>query len=164
VPEAGIDRARRALAGLESYRSTLSSCGRFAGVVYLVPEPRDRFDRLIERLVVACPETPPFGGEFGSAPVPHLTAATSADDGQLCSAQLSLEAPFRDRPLVVMVDRVSVIEEGLGADGRWGVRAELSLGSTNPSVAPGERQPSRRRTQISSAGQRRAQSAGTNSS
>jgi 2'-5' RNA ligase superfamily len=68
VPEVGIDRARRALAGLKSFRLTFLSCGRFPGVVYLVPEPRDPLDRLVERLVVAFPETPPFGGEFGSAP------------------------------------------------------------------------------------------------
>jgi hypothetical protein len=60
--------------------------------------------------------------------VPHLTVAKSDDDDQLNSAQSSLEASLHDRPLVVMVDRVSVSEERPGADGRWGVRAELALG------------------------------------
>ena len=128
VPEAGVDRARQALSGVERFVLTLRSCGRFPGALYLVPEPRAVLDLLIERLVVAFPETPPFGGEFGAAPVPHLTAAKSPDENELDSIQAILERSLSDRPVVVLVDRVSISEESLGTDARWAVRAELPLG------------------------------------
>ena len=128
VADCGIDRARRALIGVEPFVLTLRACARFPGVVYLAPEPRAAIDVLIARLVQAFPETPPFGGAFGSTPVPHLTAAKSANETELDAIQQKIDAAL-GQPLVVTVDRVSITEEVLGSDGRWAVRAELSLGT-----------------------------------
>jgi 2'-5' RNA ligase len=56
----------------------LEGIGGFPGVVYLVPEPRDRFTDLVTGLVTLYPQAPPYGGLFQSI-IPHLTLAESAD-------------------------------------------------------------------------------------
>lgn len=73
------------------------------------------------------PETPPYGGAFGSAPVPHLTVATSADERVLDEIELRLQALIED-PLRLVVDRVSISEQGVGPGGRWAVRADVPFG------------------------------------
>ena len=83
VPDSEISRAAHAVANLASFTLTFNRCDRFPGVVYLVPEPVALVESVVRSLVDAFPETPPFGGEFGSAPVPHLTAAKSGDEGHL---------------------------------------------------------------------------------
>jgi hypothetical protein len=48
--------------------------GRFSGVRWLAPEPREPIDRLTEALVAAFPDCLPYRGKV-SDPVPHLTFA-----------------------------------------------------------------------------------------
>ena len=127
VPSSAIRRAGRAIAGSARFTLTFTRCDRFPGVVYLVPEAQGLIDGVIRSLVEAFPETPPFGGEFGSAPIPHLTAAKSDDEAHLDVVQSTLNERLSRTPITVVVFHVSVSEEGLGADGRWGVRAELPL-------------------------------------
>ena len=127
VPSSAIRRAGRAVAGLARFTLTFNRCDRFPGVVYLVPEAEGLIDGVIRSLVEAFPETPPFGGEFGSAPMPHLTAAKSDDEDHLDVVQSTLNERLNRAPVTVAVAHVSVSEEGLGADGGWGVRAELPL-------------------------------------
>ena len=69
---------------------TFTGVGRFPGVVWLKPEPRDPIDRLTRTLVQAFPDCLPYEGAFPD-PVPHLTALKSEDDAALESAQRILE-------------------------------------------------------------------------
>ena len=127
VAESAISRAADAVAGLASFTLTFNRCGRFPGVVYLVPEPVGPVDGLVRSLRVAFPETPPFRGEFGRAPIPHLTAAKSKNEAHLDHVQSTLDRSLSGAPITVAVSHISVSEAGLGADDRWGVRAELPL-------------------------------------
>ncbi len=127
VPEEAIDRLRRVVGGVQRVELAFCGVGRFPGVVYLEPEPRTFVDDLVARLVTAFPETPPYGGAFGSAPVPHLTVATSADERVLDAIELRLQALIED-PLRLVVDRVSISEQGVGPGGRWAVRADVPFG------------------------------------
>ena len=108
----------------------LCEVGRFPGVVYLGPEPRSEVDELVARLAAAFPETPPYGGAFGPAPVPHLTVATSADEGVLDEIERRLRDVAADS-LRVVVDRVSISEQGRGPGGRWAVRVEVPFGQSS---------------------------------
>ena len=127
VAASAIRRAANAVVNLASFTLTFNRCDRFPGVVYLVPEPVGLVESVIRSLVVAFPETPPFAGEFGPAPVPHLTAAKSDDEAHLDVVQSTLNERLSRAPITVAVSHVSISEEGLGADDRWAVRAELPL-------------------------------------
>jgi 2'-5' RNA ligase len=60
------------------FKVRLEGIGGFPAVVYLVPEPRERFAELVTGLVTLYPQVPPYGGLFESI-IPHLTLAESAD-------------------------------------------------------------------------------------
>ena len=126
VPPGTIDRVRAATTGLAPFVLRLGEVGRFPGVVYLAPEPRRLVDDVIARLAAAFPDTPPYGGRFGDAPMPHLTVGTSDDERQLDLIEHEVRARLV-RPLTLEVDRLSISEEGLGPGGRWAIRAEVLL-------------------------------------
>ena len=81
---------------------------------------------MIARLAANSPESPPYGGRFGDAPVPHLTVGTSDDERQLDEIEHAVRARLVRR-LTVEVDRLTISEEGLGPGGRWAIRAEVLL-------------------------------------
>ena len=95
--------------------------GRFAGVVYLAPEPAAPFVDLTQAVVRRYPEHPPYGGAFDVV-VPHLTI-TESDEAPLDEIAASAAAvlPFRHR-----VSTLEVLVEG-GA-GRWHRQWRLPLG------------------------------------
>jgi 2'-5' RNA ligase len=54
----------------------LARVEHWPSVVYLPPEPAEPFSRLIDRLIAAFPEFPPYGGAHAQV-VPHLTICQS---------------------------------------------------------------------------------------
>jgi 2'-5' RNA ligase len=59
---------------------TFARLDRFPGILWLAPEPAERFVALTEALVARFPAYPPYGGRYVSI-IPHLTvAAASLDD------------------------------------------------------------------------------------
>jgi 2'-5' RNA ligase len=72
-----------AVAGTAPFMVTFRQVGRFPGALFLAPEPEDMVRTVIRRLVQAFPETPPYGGQFGSDPTPHLTIAKASNEEDL---------------------------------------------------------------------------------
>ena len=72
---AGIGRA---LGWLSPFEAVFRETGRFAGTLYLKPEPGERFVAIAEALVRAFPEFPPYGGEHDEI-VPHVTVAQGSE-------------------------------------------------------------------------------------
>ncbi len=106
---------------------TFQQVRRFPGVLFLSPEPEEMVRRLTQRLVQAFPETPPYGGQVGSDPTPHLTVARAETEEDL--NRLQAEILVRLQPLFpvrIPVQTLSVEEEGI--DGTWQVVATIELG------------------------------------
>jgi 2'-5' RNA ligase len=55
-----------------SFTVRFEHCGRFPGVLYLVPEPDQPFRDLTAAIAARWPEAPPYGGQFTEV-TPHLT-------------------------------------------------------------------------------------------
>ena len=123
---ADISDVVTAVAGIAPFTLTFQQVGCFPGALFLSPEPEGMVRRLTQRLVQAFPETPPYGGEFGSDPTPHLTIALAETEEELHRLQADilgrLEPLF---PLQVPVHALSLEEEG--ADGMWQVSATIEL-------------------------------------
>jgi 2'-5' RNA ligase len=102
------------------FEARFEQCGRFPGILYLVPEPDIPFRRLTETIADRWPQTPPFGGQFDEI-VPHLTIAQGEDDAVLEEA----EADLRSRlPVTARVSSVDLIVH----DGtRWQQQASFAL-------------------------------------
>ncbi|NUK01110.1 2'-5' RNA ligase family protein [Streptomyces lunaelactis] len=102
------------------FETRFEHCGRFPGLLYLVPEPDIPFRRLPEAIPDRWPETPPFGGQFDEV-VPHLTIAQGQDDAVLEEA----EADLRSR--LPVTARVSSVELMVHDGTRWQQRASFAL-------------------------------------
>ncbi|SEO21838.1 2'-5' RNA ligase family protein [Actinacidiphila rubida] len=95
-------------------------CGRFPGVLYLVPEPDGPFRRLTEAVVERWPEHPPFGGQFDDV-VPHLTVAQGQDEAVMAEVEADLAAGLPVSARVSSVDLL--VHDGT----RWRHRACFPL-------------------------------------
>jgi 2'-5' RNA ligase len=119
---AGVRRELAAIAARhEPFRVRFEHVGLWPGVVYLAPEPADRFSRLIDDLVAAFPHHPPYGGAFDVV-IPHLTITESADAPlEVIAAEAAASLPFERH-----VTRLEVLVEG--TDRRWRAHWRLPLG------------------------------------
>lgn len=115
-----------AVAGTPPFVVTFQHLGRFPGALFLAPTPEDVLRALTQRLVRAFPETPPYGGQFGSDPTPHLTIAKAATEGELDRLEAAVSARLEPLfPLSFQVRALSIEEEG--PDGFWQVSSTIEL-------------------------------------
>jgi 2'-5' RNA ligase len=101
-----------AIAGIPPFHLTFRQLGRFGEtVLYLRPEPDEPLCTLIQRLIDAFPETPPYGGEFSDV-VPHLTVAMATSGEELDPIERELLAELGAHPLPnAFVEAIEVVEE-----------------------------------------------------
>lgn len=123
VTSEAVDRLREVTSRIPPFAVSLGTTGRFPGVLYLEPKPLPPLLALARAVWAAFPETPPYGGTLDHEPVMHLTAAKGE---HLDEAENVLRLRVRE-PLAVWVDKLAISQEGAGANGRWGVVAELEL-------------------------------------
>jgi 2'-5' RNA ligase len=69
-------------ARFDSFSFTMKGTGRFPGVLFLQPEPREPFDAMIKAIMRRYPEHLPYGGAVQD-PHPHLTVADVAQKATL---------------------------------------------------------------------------------
>jgi 2'-5' RNA ligase len=126
VPRAELAEAEPRLAelvaGHAAFDATFARTARFPEVLYLEPEPAERFLQLTGAVVAAWPEHPPYESVHDTV-VPHLTVAESEDASLLDSIASEVEPrlPVRQR-----VAAASLFVEG--DDGRWREHGRLPLG------------------------------------
>jgi 2'-5' RNA ligase len=115
-----------AVAGVAPFTLTFQQVGHFPGALFLSPEPEGVLRNLTRRLVRAFPETPPYGGQFGADPTPHLTIALAETEAELNRLETEIRACLEPRfPLQVPVHALSLEEEG--TDGTWQIWATIEL-------------------------------------
>ena len=120
-----IDRLHRLFARFPAFDVVLRELRRFAGVLYLAPEPDEPFRRLLEAAADAYPEHPPYGSEIPlDQVVPHVTVA-HGDPALLDEAEEDVAAAL---PIASAVREVALLEEVEPDWGRWRVRATVPLG------------------------------------
>ncbi len=114
---------------IESFDATFSSVGRFPGqVVFLSPEPIERFKQMTQTFVEAFPDCPPYGGLFPD-PHPHLTIGSRVDQATADSLDRSMSGGL---PLSSRVSRLTLLVED--DEGQWTVARSWALSGTRSSV------------------------------
>ncbi|MFE7313641.1 2'-5' RNA ligase family protein [Streptomyces sp. NPDC057555] len=128
LDESRIDaRVRSALAGVlgdfRAFDLRFENCGRFPGVLYVIPGPDAQLRRLTEAIADRWPEAPPYGGQFTEV-VPHLTVADGQDDDVLDEIEADLlgELPF--------TSRVSSVDLMVHDGAKWERRESFALRGT----------------------------------
>jgi len=121
IDDATLARIGAALVGCEPFAVSFHAVRSFPDhVLYLAPEPADRFQALTETLAAAFPEYPPYRGQFADI-IPHLTVTHRPD-----APVDDVAAAVRTRlPAAAAASRVEVWQEA--ADGRWSTRASFPL-------------------------------------
>ncbi|MFR0355518.1 2'-5' RNA ligase family protein [Streptomyces sediminimaris] len=102
-----------------SFDARFGECGRFPGVLYLVPVPDTPFRRLTQAVVERWPEAPPYGGKY--APHPHLTVAQGQEEAVLDEIESGL------RPSLPFTARVPTVDLVVHTGTEWRHRASFAL-------------------------------------
>jgi 2'-5' RNA ligase len=115
-------RLAEVVASHEPFDATFGRTARFSDVLYLDPEPAERFLQLTEAVAAAWPEHPPYEGAHETV-IPHLTVAESDDASLLESiaAEVESQLPIRERVVAASL----FVEHD---DGRWHEHRRLPLG------------------------------------
>jgi 2'-5' RNA ligase len=104
-----VDRLEATFAPLAAFPVRFERVGWFGErVLYLVPDPADRFAELTAAVAAAFPDLPPYGGAFDTV-VPHLTVGEDAPRRQLRRAAAVLEGVL---PLEAAVSGIWLMEGG----------------------------------------------------
>jgi 2'-5' RNA ligase len=121
------DRLAELCAGLQPFDAWFASTGRFpGGVVWLDPQPNDRFVAMLRHVQQAFPEWPPYGGAFDE-PVPHLTIASGVDQDVADQVdRIVTQQLVGDTPITMPVRHLTLLEEH--ADKHWTVGRTWPLG------------------------------------
>ena len=116
VDASTADEVETITAAIDAFDATFGVVARFPGeVVYLCPEPLDRFKEMTRAFVDAFPDCPPYGGAFPD-PHPHLTVGSGVD-GATADSLGSVLAP--GLPISTRVDRLTLLVED--EQGQWTV-------------------------------------------
>ena len=113
---------RRTLAGSPAFAFRLARTGRFPAVLYLAPEPADRFVALTDAVRERWPAYQPYDGRHAVV-VPHLSVAHDAWPAGLAS---ELE---RGLPIEAEAREVCLLTQA--RSGRWSTRLRIPLSTTN---------------------------------
>ena len=83
---------------------------------------------LMRRLCATSPGHPPYGGIHEDNVVPHLMVARVDEGGELEPIVEEVSPAVRSRlPITAQAQSVALLEQG--EEGRWGVRAQVTLGA-----------------------------------
>lgn len=110
----------------------LPRLGQFGDVLFLAPEPREPFDRLIAATREWYPQYPPYGGAVDE-PDPHLTVAHSEDPEELARICGEVEGSMSAEVIESEVSEVALMTHERG---KWRRRQVFPLAEAP--APPGE--------------------------
>jgi 2'-5' RNA ligase len=116
-----LESLRAQLAGHEPFPFRLTELRRFdGGVLYLAPEPEERFRALLADVQAPYPDRPVYGGVHEDV-VPHCTVVQTEDAAVLDEAEAALRPRLPLEALATEAWLAELVDEG------WSVRARLPL-------------------------------------
>jgi len=125
--DADIARLRSAISSFEPFDLSFPAAGQFPnGTAWLRPEPFDRVRSLLQSVIAAFPECPPYGGEFPDVH-PHLTISSSAQGGPEVVAEAEAALAAEPAPTVRLTE-LGLWREGVD-DGIWRQFGTVPLGA-----------------------------------
>jgi 2'-5' RNA ligase len=123
LDESTLEDLAAIFSGVTPFPFTLSNVSRFPEVVYLAPDPTDRFSRLTAAIATRWPEAPPYEGVFDDV-VPHLTVAHTSDAMVIEEIRRSLEPAL---PIACTARQAWLM---IGHDGGWSLQHRFPFAGT----------------------------------
>ena len=125
--DGALARLRRVAERHEPFDLVFTHAEQFGpgGAVWLVPEPADVVQGLLDDVLAAFPEYPPYEGEHPD-PTPHLTVTAVGDDSTLRQVRAALAGRG---PITARVSELGVWQRG--DDDVWRPAASAPLGASH---------------------------------
>jgi 2'-5' RNA ligase len=112
-------------AAFEGFPVHFPEVREFPGVVWLRPEPEDRFRALTRKLAAAFPDYPPYEGAFPD-PQPHMTVGMDLDPQTQAELREQVDREVAARmPFEALVTSMSLLV--LDLDGTWHEEARFAF-------------------------------------
>ena len=125
VDEATAHDVAAVASRIESFDARFATVDRFPGsVLFLSPEPVDRFKQMTRLFVNAFPDCPPYGGAFPD-PHPHVTVGSRIDAATADSLEHLISPGL---PLTTRVERLTLLVED--DEGQWTVARSWPLAAS----------------------------------
>ena len=119
-------------AACEGFAVLFPDVGEFPGVVWLRPDPEDRFRALTRALVAAFPDYPPFEGAFPD-PQPHMTVGMDLDPRTQAELREQTDREVAPRlPFHAVVTSMSLLI--LDEHGSWREEARFAFRTADAST------------------------------
>ena len=119
-------------AGFEGFSVLFPDVREFPGVVWLRPDPEDRFRALTRALVAAFPDYPPFEGAFPD-PQPHMTVGMDLDPQTQAALRAQTDGEVTPRlPFHAVVASMSLLV--LDEHGWWREEARFAFRTVDAST------------------------------
>ncbi|WP_407540333.1 2'-5' RNA ligase family protein [Deinococcus radiomollis] len=122
--EQQLSTLETALVDFKQFELCFVHVGRFPGVLWLAPQPKELVQNLMNRIMQSFPEFSPYGGAF-AVPEPHLTVAKGDEETlDILEEELKSALPsISERKFTV--DYVSIASEDF--QGQWTISSRFSL-------------------------------------
>jgi len=117
-----IGKLRGFFSEVKSFPFSLVRINTFPEVVYLEPEPKDKFVKLTEGIVKMFPENPPFEGMFEEI-VPHLTIGSKLQNLESVKSEISQDIVSK-LPIDAIATEAWLMES---KDGEWSLREKFTF-------------------------------------
>jgi hypothetical protein len=117
-------------ASFDGFAVAFPDVGEFPGVVWLRPDPEDRFRALTRALVAAFPDYPPYEGAFPDSQ-PHMTVGMDLDPRNQAELRRQTDREVTPRlPFHAVVTSMSLLV--LDLDGSWREEARFAFQAFEP--------------------------------
>jgi len=115
-----INLIRKFFSKVKQFQLSLVRINTFPGVVYLEPEPKEKFIDLIKGIVNIFPENPPFEGKFEKI-IPHLTIGNKLQNLEQAKTEIYQDI-ISKLPIKALATEASLMES---KDGEWSVKEKF---------------------------------------
>lgn len=120
IDERAIDKIKSFFSNIKRFEFSLERIGAWPDVIYLEPEPRDKFIELTEGIVKIFPENLPFNGKFKKIN-PHLTIGNKLQDLELAKIEISQNITSK-LPIKTLTTEAWLMES---KNGEWSIREKF---------------------------------------
>jgi len=120
-----IQKLNKIFSNVKQFSFILGKINTFPSVVFLEPNPREKFITLTEKIVDIFPENPPWEGKYPSIN-PHTTIANISDSKKIDSLKFEIEAGISKKlPIQCMAEEAWLMIED--EKGEWHPRHKFTF-------------------------------------